>query len=155
MNYSVRLLFSKSINFIRNRHYSVLAFLIFTILQTITIIAVMIANMIYNSLDEEPSVAVYFLSVIAILAMLCMCYFAVDAIVNENKMMIYSYILISLFLMGRLLYGLAFGGEAEELLTLVPSLLICFFEGRSLLLRVYPQLTHYYKFVKLFYQCQL
>ncbi|KAG2378649.1 hypothetical protein C9374_008288 [Naegleria lovaniensis] len=92
--------------------------------------------MVLNSQDKDPSTAVYFLASVAILAMFCLCYFAVDAILNENKMMIYSYIVISLFLMGRLIYGLAWGGEADELIVMIPSLLILFFEVCQIVLSI-------------------
>lgn len=130
---NLRLRIPKPLQFAFGHHAELnkfsISFLIFTLLQSITIIAASIANMVLNSQDMEPSTAVYFLASVAILAMFCLCYFAVDAILNENKMMIYSYIVISLFLMARLIYGLAWGGEADELIVMIPSLFILFFEG--------------------------
>ena len=57
-----------------------------------------------------------------------MCYFAVDAIFNENKMMVISYIVVSLMVMGRIVYGLTFGKEGEKLEIVVPSLVVVFLE---------------------------
>ncbi|KAF0972928.1 hypothetical protein FDP41_008780 [Naegleria fowleri] len=137
---NLRLRIPKPLQFAFGHHAELnkfsISFLIFTLLQSITIIAASIANMVLNSQDMEPSTAVYFLASVAILAMFCLCYFAVDAILNENKMMIYSYIVISLFLMGRLIYGLAWGGEADELIVMIPSLFILFFEVCQIVLSI-------------------